>query len=294
MNNEIEVKPNYEKTDGKKTIADKLVAAIIIVLVLVILTCVLSLVIKIGPRDEKVENTAEKYLTAYLNYDYDTYNELIFIDEETYYTLLYSKYAENRGLTLDEYISEINKTDYFSFKFQTMDELAQNSFYSNLEEMIGEYSDWDVNVKFDSMIEYSDEQLAELKNELAASYERHEDDYLTDIETIDISQAADVNLITAAYEVVLSYDIDAADNKEYSGHHRVVVIEYDSQYKVIDNIHYNASFFDYSVFYKVVFKNVVFNDKLIIKIAVRCTIACVCVIGVVIFQKKRQKNKTSR
>lgn len=95
--------------------ADKAVAVIIIALISVILLCVIFLFADFGPRNEDAENTAVRYCKAYMDFDYDTYNELVFIEEETYYTLLYSEYAKNRNLTLDEYISEVNRTDYFPF-----------------------------------------------------------------------------------------------------------------------------------------------------------------------------------
>lgn len=223
-----------------------------------------------------------------MDFDYDTYAQLIFIDEETYYNLLYTKYAQRQGLTLEEYIDEVNRTDYFPFTFRTIDELAVKLFQNNEKVMLDEFGQWESSVEFDRMIAYSDEQLEHLKNELRKAYARTDGD-LSDIGGIDISAVVDMDKITAAYEVVLNIEMTFSDTgKTNSTDHRLVVIEYDSQYKVIDNTDYFASHFDAGQFSKEVFSNMVFTDKLLRNTAIRCSVSLVIVVAVMIVLKMKK------
>lgn len=288
MNNEADKDLLVENKHGKISTADKAVIVIITALISVILLCVIFLFADFGPHNQEVEKAAERYCKAYMDFDYDTYAQLIFIDEETYYNLLYTKYAERQGLTLEEYIDEVNRTDYFPFTFKTIDELAVKLFQNNEKEMLDEFGQWESSVEFDRMIAYSDEQLEHLKNELRKAYARTDGD-LSDIGGIDISAVVDMDKITAAYEVVLDIEMTFSDNgKTNSTDHRLVVIEYDSQYKVIDNTDYFASHFDAGQFSKEVFGNMVFTDKLLRNTAIRCSVSLVIVVAVIIVLKMKK------
>ncbi len=288
VDNEIDVK----KKHGKMSAADKIVIAIITVLFSVILLCIIFLFVDFSPRNKEVENAAVRYTKAYVDFDYDTYNELVFIDEEAYYTLLYSKYAESRNLTLEEYINKVNETDYFPFTFQSMDELAFKLFQSNKEDSLNKFGNWESKVVFDKMIVYSNEQLECLKNKIKDSYTRTDNDYLSGIGGINISQIADIDKITAAYEMVLDIEMTFSDiDKSGKSNYRVVVVEYDSQYKVIDNTDYCVSHFDTNQLSKEVFSNIVFTDTLLRNIAIRCTISLVLVIVVVLVGKAKKAKK---
>ncbi len=288
MNNEVDKDLLVENKHRKISTADKAVIVIITALISVILLCVIFLFADFGPRNQEVEKAAERYCKAYMDFDYDTYAQLIFIDEETYYNLLYTKYAQRQGLTLEEYIDEVNRTDYFPFTFKTIDELAVKLFQNNEKEMLDEFGQWESSVEFDRMIAYSDEQLEHLKNELRKAYARTDGD-LSDIGGIDISAVVDMDKITAAYEVVLDIEMTFSDNgKTNSTDHRLVVIEYDSQYKVIDNTDYFASHFDAGQFSKEVFGNMVFTDKLLRNTAIRCSVSLVIVVAVIIVLKMKK------
>lgn len=288
MNNEADKDLLVENKHGKISTADKAVIVIITALISVILLCVIFLFADFGPHNQEVEKAAERYCKAYMDFDYDTYAQLIFIDEETYYNLLYTKYAERQGLTLEEYIDEVNRTDYFPFTFKTIDELAVKLFQNNEKEMLDEFGQWESSVEFDRMIAYSDEQLEHLKNELRKAYARTDGD-LSDIGGIDISAVVDMDKITAAYEVVLDIEMAFSDTgKTNSTDHRLVVIEYDSQYKVIDNTDYFASHFDAGQFSKEVFGNMVFTDKLLRNTAIRCSVSLVMVVAVMIVLKMKK------
>lgn len=288
MNNEVDKDLLVENKHRKISTADKAVIVIITALISVILLCVIFLFADFGPRNQEVEKAAERYCKAYIDFDYDTYAQLIFIDEETYYNLLYTKYAQRQGLTLEEYIDEVNRTDYFPFTFKTIDELAVKLFQNNEKVMLDEFGQWESSVEFDRMIAYSDEQLEHLKNELRKAYARTDGD-LSDIGGIDISAVVDMDKITAAYEVVLNIEMTFSDTgKTNSTDHRLVVIEYDSQYKVIDNTDYFASHFDAGQFSKEVFSNMVFTDKLLRNTAIRCSVSLVMVVAVMIVLKMKK------
>lgn len=288
MNNEVDKDLLVENKHRKISTADKAVIVIITALISVILLCVIFLFADFGPRNQEVEKAAERYCKAYMDFDYDTYAQLIFIDEETYYNLLYTKYAQRQGLTLEEYIDEVNRTDYFPFTFKTIDELAVKLFQNNEKVMLDEFGQWESSVEFDRMIAYSDEQLEHLKNELRKAYARTDGD-LSDIGGIDISAVVDMDKITAAYEVVLDIEMAFSDTgKTNSTDHRLVVIEYDSQYKVIDNTDYFASHFDAGQFSKEVFGNMVFTDKLLRNTAIRCSVSLVMVVAVMIVLKMKK------
>ncbi len=288
MNNEVDKDLLVENKHRKISTADKAVIVIITALISVILLCVIFLFADFGPRNQEVEKAAERYCKAYMDFDYDTYAQLIFIDEETYYNLLYTKYAQRQGLTLEEYIDEVNRTDYFPFTFRTIDELAVKLFQNNEQVMLDEFGQWESSVEFDRMIAYSDEQLEHLKNELRKAYARTDGD-LSDIGGIDISAVVDMDKITAAYEVVLDIEMTFSDTgKTNSTDHRLVVIEYDSQYKVIDNTDYFASRFDTGQFSKEVFGNMVFTDKLLRNTAIRCSVSLVMVVAIMIVLKMKK------
>lgn len=288
MNNEADKDLLVENKQRKISTADKAVIVIITALISVILLCVIFLFADFGPRNQEVEKAAERYCKAYMDFDYDTYAQLIFIDEETYYNLLYTKYAQRQGLTLEEYIDEVNRTDYFPFTFRTIDELAVKLFQNNEKVMLDEFGQWESSVEFDRMTAYSDEQLEHLKNELRKAYARTDGD-LSDIGGIDISAVVDMDKITAAYEVVLDIEMTFSDTgKTNSTDHRLVVIEYDSQYKVIDNTDYFASRFDSGQFSKEVFGNMVFTDKLLRNTAIRCSVSLVIVAAVMIVLKMKK------
>ncbi len=288
MNNEVDKDLLVENKHRKISTADKAVIVIITALISVILLCVIFLFADFGPRNQEVEKAAERYCKAYMDFDYDTYAQLIFIDEETYYNLLYTKYAQRQGLTLEEYIDEVNRTDYFPFTFKTIDELAVKLFQNNEKVMLDEFGQWESSVEFDRMIAYSDEQLEHLKNELRKAYARTDGD-LSDIGGIDISAVVDMDKITAAYEVVLDIEMTFSDTgKTNSTDHRLVVIEYESQYKVIDNTDYFASHFDAGQFSKEVFGNMVFTDKLLRNTAIRCSVSLVIVVAVMIVLKMKK------
>lgn len=288
MNNEVDKDLLVENKHRKISTADKAVIVIITALISVILLCVIFLFADFGPRNQEVEKAAERYCKAYIDFDYDTYAQLIFIDEETYYNLLYTKYAQRQGLTLEEYIDEVNRTDYFPFTFRTIDELAVKLFQNSEKVMLDEFGQWESSVEFDRMIAYSDEQLEHLKNELRKAYARTDGD-LSDIGGIDISAVVDMDKITAAYEVVLDIEMTFSDTgKTNSTDHRLVVIEYDSQYKVIDNTDYFASRFDSGQFSKEVFGNMVFTDKLLRNTAIRCSVSLVMVVAVMIVLKMKK------
>ncbi len=288
MNNEADKNLLVENKHRKISTADKAVIVIITALISVILLCVIFLFADFGPHNEEVEKAAERYCKAYIDFDYDTYSKMVFIDEETYYNLLYTKYAQRQGLTLEEYIDEVNRTDYFPFTFRTIDELAVKLFQNSEKEMLDEFGQWESSVEFDRMIAYSDEQLEHLKNELRKAYARTDGD-LSDIGGIDISAVVDMDKITAAYEVVLNIEMTFSDTgKTNSTDHRLVVIEYDSQYKVIDNTDYFASHFDTGQFSKEVFGNMVFTDKLLRNTAIRCSVSLVIVVAVMIVLKMKK------
>lgn len=288
MNNEADKDLLVENKHRKISTADKAVIVIITALISVILLCVIFLFADFGPRNQEVEKAAERYCKAYMDFDYDTYSEMVFIDEETYYNLLYTKYAQRQGLTLEEYIDEVNRTDYFPFTFRTIDELAIKLFQNSEKEMLHKFGQWESSVEFDRMIVYSDEQLEYLKNELRKAYTRTDGD-LSDIGGIDISAVVDMDKITAAYEVVLDIEMTFSDTGKTNGtDHRFVVIEYDSQYKVIDNTDYFASRFDSGQFSKEVFGNMVFTDKLLRNTAIRCSVALVIVVAVMIVLKMKK------
>lgn len=288
MNNEADKNLLVENKHRKISTADKAVIVIITALISVILLCVIFLFADFGPHNEEVEKAAERYCKAYIDFDYDTYSEMVFIDEETYYNLLYTKYAQRQGLTLEEYIDEVNRTDYFPFTFKTIDELAVKLFQNNEKVMLDEFGQWESSVEFDRMIAYSDEQLEHLKNELRKAYARTDGD-LSDIGGIDISAVVDMDKITAAYEVVLDIEMTFSDTgKTNSTDHRLVVIEYDSQYKVIDNTDYFVSHFDAGQFSKEVFGNMVFTDKLLRNTAIRCSVSLVIVVAVMIVLKMKK------
>lgn len=288
MNNEVDKDLLVENKHRKISTADKAVIVIITALISVILLCVIFLFADFGPHNEEVEKAAERYCKAYIDFDYDTYSKMVFIDEETYYNLLYTKYAQRQGLTLEEYIDEVNRTDYFPFTFRTIDELAVKLFQNSEKEMLDEFGQWESSVEFDRMIAYSDEQLEHLKNELRKAYARTDGD-LSDIGGIDISAVVDMDKITAAYEVVLNIEMTFSDTgKTNSTDHRLVVIEYDSQYKVIDNTDYFASHFDTGQFSKEVFGNMVFTDKLLRNTAIRCSVSLVIVVAVMIVLKMKK------
>lgn len=288
MNNEADKNLLVENKHRKISTADKAVIVIITALISVILLCVIFLFADFGPHNEEVEKAAERYCKAYIDFDYDTYSKMVFIDEETYYNLLYTKYAQRQGLTLEEYIDEVNRTDYFPFTFRTIDELAVKLFQNSEKEMLDEFGQWESSVEFDRMIAYSDEQLEHLKNELRKAYARTDGD-LSDIGGIDISAVVDMDKITAAYEVVLNIEMTFSDTgKTNSTDHRLVVIEYDSQYKVIDNTDYFASRFDTGQFSKEVFGNMVFTDKLLRNTAIRCSVSLVIVVAVMIVLKMKK------
>lgn len=290
MNNEEDKELVVENKCRKISTADKAVMVIITVLISVILLCVIFLFGDFGPHNEEVENTAERYCKSYIDFDYDTYAQLIFIDEETYYNLLYTKYAQRQGLTLEEYIDEVNRTDYFPFTFKTIDELAVKLFQNSEKKMLDEFGQWESSAEFERMFEYSDEQLEHLKHELRKAYARTDGD-LSDIRGIDISAVVDMDKITAAYEVVLDIEVTFSDTgKTNSTDHRLVVIEYDSQYKVIDNTDYFASHFDAGQFSKEVFSNMVFTDKLLRNTAIRCSVSLV-VVAVIMIVLKTKKSK---
>lgn len=288
MNNEVDKDLLVENKHRKISTADKAVIVIITALISVILLCVIFLFADFGPRNQEVEKAAERYCKAYMDFDYDTYAQLIFIDEETYYNLLYTKYAQRQGLTLEEYIDEVNRTDYFPFTFKTIDELAVKLFQNSEKKMLDEFGQWESSVEFDRMIAYSDKQLEHLKNELRKAYARTDGD-LSDIGGIDISAVVDMDKITAAYEVVLDIEMTFSDTgKTNSTDHRLVVIEYDSQYKVIDNTDYFASRFDTGQFSKEVFGNMVFTDKLLRNTAIRCSVSLVMVVAIMIVLKMKK------
>ncbi len=288
MNNEADKNLLVENKHRKISTADKAVIVIITALISVILLCVIFLFADFGPHNEEVEKAAERYCKAYIDFDYDTYSKMVFIDEETYYNLLYTKYAQRQGLTLEEYIDEVNRTDYFPFTFRTIDELAVKLFQNSEKEMLDEFGQWESSVEFDRMIAYSDEQLEHLKNELRKAYARTDGD-LSDIGGIDISAVVDMDKITAAYEVVLNIEMTFSDTgKTNSTDHRLVVIEYDSQYKVIDNTDYFASHFDTGQFSKEVFGNMVFTDKLLRNTAIRCSVSLIIVVAVMIVLKMKK------
>lgn len=288
MNNEVDKDLLVENKHRKISTADKAVIVIITALISVILLCVIFLFADFGPHNEEVEKAAERYCKAYIDFDYDTYSKMVFIDEETYYNLLYTKYAQRQGLTLEEYIDEVNRTDYFPFTFRTIDELAVKLFQNSEKEMLDEFGQWESSVEFDRMIAYSDEQLEHLKNELRKAYARTDGD-LSDIGGIDISAVVDMDKITAAYEVVLNIEMTFSDTgKTNSTDHRLVVIEYESQYKVIDNTDYFASHFDAGQFSKEAFGNMVFTDKLLRNTAIRCSVSLVIVVAVMIVLKMKK------
>lgn len=292
MNDERNRELITEKTHRKISASDKSVIMIIIALISGILICVIFLFADFGPRNQEVENAATRYCKSYIDFDYDTYAQMVFVNEEIYYNLLYTKYAERQNLTLEEYIDEVNRTDYFPFTFKTTDELAVKLFQNSEQKMLDEFGQWESNVEFDRMIVYSDEQLAYLKNELRKSYARTDGD-LSDIGGIDISAVVDMDEITAAYEVVLNVEMTFPDTgKTGCSNHRLVVIEYDSQYKVIDNMAYFASRFDTAQFSKEAFRNMVFTDKLFRNTAIRCSVSLVLAVGIMIVLKIK-KSKIS-